>query len=198
MFIVYKSNMKKVSLICIALFAACLLQACHGHNDSEADDDTTTAIVDTSKNATIIIGKDDAKFVTTIAAGCLAEIKIGTLAKQKGVDKRVKNLGAIMVKDLNKGKGRLIALAKAKKITLPDSLDAEDQKSIGELSQKSGKEFDRAYLDKIEADYKKALPLFKNSAKQAYDKDIKAFANRNVMTIQRHLDLINAVRESMK
>ncbi|MDB5114861.1 MAG: hypothetical protein JWQ79_353 [Mucilaginibacter sp.] len=191
--------MKKAPLLFIAVFFACLLQACHSNKNSEGDNDDTTAdVIDTSKNANIVIGKDDAKFITTIAAGCLAEIKIGNLAKQKGVDKRVKNLGVIMVKDLTKGKARLIILAKAKKITLPDSLDAEDQKSIAVLAQKSGKEFDRAYLDKIEIDYKKALDLFKTNAKQAYDKDIKAFANRNLMTIQRHLDLIEAVRGSMK
>jgi putative membrane protein len=190
--------MKKVTLLFITLLSACLLQACHGNKTGDADDDTTSDVIDTTKHISIIVGKDDIKFVTTIAYGCLAEIKIGTLAKQKGLDKRIKNLGAMMIKDLTKGKGRLTALAKVKKINLPDTLDAEDQKSIAELAKKTGKEFDIAYLDKIKVDYKKALDLFQNTAKHGYDPQIKQFAAHNVLTIQRHLDLIDAVHGSMR
>jgi len=189
--------MKKVRLLLLALFGVCLLQACHGNNNSDTDD-TTAAIADTSNNATIIVGKDDAKFVTTIAQACLAEIKIGAMAKQKGTDKRIKNFGAMMVKDLTKGKGRLIALAKSKKITLPDSISTADQQSIADLDKKEGKDFDSAYLDKTREDYKRALDLFTTTSKTAYDPQIKAFAAQNILTIQRHLDLIDAIDDSVK
>ncbi|MDB5158482.1 MAG: hypothetical protein JWR50_3189 [Mucilaginibacter sp.] len=192
--------MKKVTLLLLTLFGVCLLQACHGNNDnSDTDDDTTAAIADTTNNnATIIVGKDDAKFVTTIAQACLAEIKIGTMAKQKGKDKRIKNFGAMMVKDLTKGKGRLIALAKSKKIALPDSISTEDRQSIANLDKKEGKDFDTAYLDKTREDYKRALDLFTTTSKTAYDPQIKAFAMQNILTIQRHLDLIDAIDDSVK
>jgi putative membrane protein len=190
--------MKKVTLFFITLVSACLLQACHGNKNGDTDDDTTNEVIDTTKHISIIVGKDDIKFVTTIAYGCLAEIKIGTLAKQKGLDKRIKNMGAMMIKDLTKGQGRLMALAKTKKIALPDTLDAEDQKSIADLAKKTGKEFDIAYLNKIKVDYKKALDLFQNTAKPGFDPEIKGFAAKNIMTIQRHLDLIDAVHGSMR
>jgi len=190
--------MKKVSLIYIALFAACLLQACHGRNDSEADDDTTTAIADTSNNATIIVGKDDARFVTDVSQACMAIIKAGNLAKKQGKDKRVRNFGALMVKDLTKGKKRLDSLAKIKKIALPDSISIEQSASLSVLAKKTGKDFDKAYLDKMTADYKKALQLFQSTAKTAYDPQIKAFAAKNIMTVQRHLDLVQAIDGSLK
>lgn len=189
--------MIKIKLLFAALFAAFLLQACHGNN-SQGDDDTTNYAADTAKNANIVIGKDDSLFVTQVAEGCLAEIKIGLLAKQKGSDKRVRNMGAMMVKDLTKGKGRLEMLAKSKKIILPTAIDSIDEKSIAELAKKTGKDFDHAYLDKIRDDYKKAMALFQSTAKTAYDPQIKQFAARNILTIQRHLDLIDAVHGSMK
>jgi putative membrane protein len=188
--------MKKLSLVFFALFAACLLHACHGDN-GEQDNDTTTSVVDTAGNTSIIVGKDDALFVTTVGAGCLAEIKIGNLAKQKGKDKRIKNFGAMMVKDLTKGHARLVLLAQSKKIALPDSLTAEDELAVNALAQKKGKEFDIAYLDKTVADYNIALKLFQNTSKHAFDPQIKAFATKNILTIQRHLDLIEAVRASI-
>ncbi|MDB4925029.1 DUF4142 domain-containing protein [Mucilaginibacter sp.] len=192
--------MKRITLLICTVFSACLLQACHSNKNNEGDSDegTTNTVIDASKKVTIIVGKDDAKFVIDVAQGCLAEIKIGALAKQKGQDKRIKNLGAMMVKDLTKGKGRLVALAKAKKITLPDSISADEQKAIAELAKKSGKEFDHAYLDKIRVDYKKALEQFQNTSKHAFDPEIKGFAAKNVLTIQRHLDLIDAVHGSMR
>lgn len=188
--------MKKITLLFAAFFAAFLLQACHGNNSEE--DDTINYAADTTKSKNIVIGKEDALFVTEVAEGCLAEIEIGLLAKQKGTDKRVKNMGAIMVKDLTKGKGRLELLAKSKNITLPTAIDSVDEKSIAELAKKTGNDFDHAYLDKVRDDYKKAMLLFQTTAKTAYDPQIKQFASRNILTIQRHLDLIDAVHGSMK
>jgi putative membrane protein len=190
--------MKRIKLLFSTVFTTCLLQACHGDNSSLLSDDTTIAVADTSGSASIIVGADDAQFVKLVGAGCLAEIKIGALAKKRGKDKRIKNFGAMMVKDLTKGHGRLALLAQSKKITLPDSVNAEDQASIDSLAAKSGREFDMAYLDKTTADYKKALGMFENTSKRAFDPQIKQFAAKNILTIQRHLDLIEAVRGSMR
>ncbi|WP_214072959.1 DUF4142 domain-containing protein [Mucilaginibacter sp. dw_454] len=189
--------MNKKLLLMLALFAACTLQACHS-NSSGDDDDTTSAVTDTSKNSTIIIGKDDVQFVTNMAEACLIEIKIGNMAKQKGKDKRVKNFGAMMVKDLTKGRRKLDTLAKLKKIALPDSISAANEAPINALSQKAGKDFDLAYLDKMSNDYKNAMAQFKHAAKYAYDPQVKAFANHHLMTVQRHLDLIDAIHSTIK
>ncbi|MFD2144133.1 DUF4142 domain-containing protein [Mucilaginibacter antarcticus] len=188
--------MKLTSLILSALFAACLLTACRGDSSSIMGDDTV-ALRDTS-NANIIVGQDDAKFVKQVAAGCLAEIEIGNLAKRRGKDKRIKNLGAMMVKDLTKGHGRLAALAQSKKIVLADTLDTIDRLTIDSLSAKSGKAFDQAYLSKIKTDYQKALALFQATSKRAFDPHIKQFAAKNILTIQRHLDLIEAMNVAVR
>lgn len=189
--------MKKVTLLFITLFSACLLQACHGIKNNDTDD-TTTEATDTTKKTTIIVDKDDIKFVNEVAAACMAEIKIGNIAKQKGQDKRIKNFGAMMIKDLTKGKLKLAALAKIKKIALPDSINTADEKEIDDLAKKTGKDFDHAYLNKTEADHKRALELFQNAAKHAYDADIKSFAGRHMSTIKRHLDAIDAIHDSMR
>jgi putative membrane protein len=188
--------MKKIMLIVFAGVTVCLLQACRGNNSGIMGDDTV-ATRDTS-NAHIIVGADDARFVQEVGAGCLAEITIGKLAKQKGKDKRIKNFGAMMVKDLTKGHGRLAALAQSKKIALPDTLGKVERASIDSLSNKTGREFDQAYLSKIRNDYTKALELFKVTSKSAYDPQIKQFASKNILTIQRHLDLIDAITATVK
>ena len=190
--------MRNVKLFMLVTLCMCLLQACHRMQDSDANEDTTNYAADTLKNKNIIVGKDDIKFVTDVAAAVNAEIKIGTLAKKQGQDKRIKNFGVMMVKDLNKGKLRLMALAKAKKIALSDSVTTADQKNIDALAKKTGKGFDLAYINQTAENHKHAADLFKTAAKTVYDPDIKAFAIRNGPTVKRHLDAIEAIQGSMK
>ncbi|HWZ35146.1 MAG TPA: DUF4142 domain-containing protein [Mucilaginibacter sp.] len=189
--------MNKKLLLLIALFGACSLQACHSNAGNQAGDDTAAAIKDTSKNSDIVVGGDDVKFITDMAEACLIEIKIGNMAKQKGSDKRVKNFGAMMVKDLTKGRLRLDSLAKTKKIQLPDSISPDNEVSIEQLSQKKGNDFDRAYLEKMSSDYHNAIAQFEHTAHYGYDPQIKAFANRHLLTVQRHLDLIDAIHSTI-
>lgn len=179
-------------------FCVSLLPACHRMQDDDANEDTTNYAADTLKNKNIIVGKDDIKFITDIAAAVNAEIKIGTLAKTQGQDKRIKNFGVMMVKDLNKGKLRLMALAKAKKIVLSDSVTTAAQKDIDALAKKTGKNFDIGYINQTAENHKHAADLFKIAGKTAYDPDIKAFAIRNGPTVKRHLDAIEAIQGSMK
>jgi putative membrane protein len=191
--------MNKKLLLLLALFATCTLQACHGNNNQTGDDDdTVTANADTSRNSSIVVGKDDNRFVTDMAEACLVGIKIGNMARQKGSDKRVRNFGAMMVNDLAKGRRRLDSLARIKKIKLPDSISWNNEVSITQLAKKTGKDFDSAYLEKMRSDYKNALVQFQQTAKYAYDPQIKAFANHNLMTVQRHLDLIDAIKSTLK
>ncbi|MES2808789.1 MAG: DUF4142 domain-containing protein [Bacteroidota bacterium] len=189
--------MKRTWLILPALYAACLLTACHGDSSNILGDDTAAAARDTS-NANIIVGENDAQFIKQVASGCLAEIKIGWLAKQQGKDKRIKNFGAMMIKDLTKGHLRLIVLAQSKKIALPDTLTQAEQASIDSLAAKTGKSFDEAYLTRVKTDYQQALKLFETTSKGAFDPQIKQFAAKNILTIQRHLDLIDAMHASLR
>jgi len=191
--------MKKVTLLFIPIFSACLLQACHSNKNNDSDtEDTSNMAADTLKVATVPIDKEDVQFVSEIGSACLAEIKVGTLAKQQGQDKRIKNFGVMMVKDLSKGHQRLLNLAKAKKINLPDSLSTADQQEVADLAKKRGKDFDNAYLAKTKADHVKALEMFRIASKNSYDKDVKGFANHNLLTLQRHIDAIDAIKGSMK
>lgn len=189
--------MNKKLLLLMALIAVCSLQACHRNTDNQADENTAATRKDTSKNSDIVIGGDDVKFITDMAEACLIEIKIGNIAKQKGSDKRVKNFGAMMVKDLTKGRLQLDSLARLKKIQLPDSISPNNEVPIDQLSQKKGKDFDRAYLEKMSSDYRNAIAQFQHTARYGYDPQIKAFASRHLMTVQRHLDLIDAIHSTI-
>ena len=104
----------------------------------------------------------------------------------------------MMITDHGKANDELKAIATAKNITLPDSVDSDHQKKMADLSKKSGADFDKAYVDAMVDGHKKTLDLMKDAAKNCKDADLKAFAAKTAPTVQMHLDAINKIKDGMK
>jgi putative membrane protein len=197
--------MKKVSSLITIALAASMFQACNNNGKSDSKtvaDSANTAkdsvAKDTASKISSTVEPGDAKFAVEAASGGMTEVALGKVAEQKGGDQRIKNFGAMMVKDHGKADDKLMTLAKTKNITLPSVPDASDQKDIDGLSQKSGADFDKAYVNAMFEGHKKVLKMFENAAKNCSDPDLKAFAENTVPVIQKHLDAITAIKDSMK
>ena len=183
--------------------AALAFQACNnGAKDSKATADSSNVAKDTSTNAAatggVAVDQDDAKFVTTAAADGMAEVSAGKLAQQKASNTRVKNFASMMVTDHTKAGDELASIAKTKNITLPTGPDADQQKMAADLSAKSGKDFDKAYVDGMVDGHEKAVKLFTDASQNCKDADLKAFATKTLPTLKMHLDSIKAIKASMK
>ncbi len=183
--------------------AVYVLQGCSGTpKDDKANADSLNKTKDTSSNAAVTGGiavtNDDAKFATDAANGGLAEVALGKLAQQKSVNEKVRDFGAMMVKDHSNAGAELADIAKAKNITLPAAVSADEQKKIDALAKKSVKDFDKAYIDAMEDGHNKALKLFQDEAQKGTDAALKAFASRTVAVVQKHLEAISEIRASMK
>lgn len=197
--------MKKFSLIVAIALSTSVFQACNNNGKSDSTvmaDSANTAkdsvAKDTASKMSSTVSPGDAKFAVEAASGGMTEVALGKIAEQKSGDQSIKNFGAMMVKDHGKAGDKLMALAKMKNITLPSAPGADDQKAIDGLSQKSGADFDKAYVNGMADGHKKALKLFEDAAKNCSDPDLKAFAESTVPVIQKHLDAITAIQASMK
>jgi putative membrane protein len=198
--------MKKSIYVMIIALAAWIFQACHSNtkNDTKAmADSANTAKINGDKKDTVskmnnTVEMGDTKFAVEAASGGLTEVALGKIAAEKGVNKRVKNFGKMMVSDHAKTNNELIALAKTKNITLPSAPDADDQKTIDDLSKKSESDFDKAYVDDMVKDHKKDIIAFEDAAKNCADPDLKAFATKTLPVLKKHLDAINTIHDSMK
>jgi putative membrane protein len=198
----YKTMKKLTYLVMIAL-SAYAMQGCNSATkDAKETADSVNKTKDTTTNAAatggIAVDKDDAKFATTAANGGMAEVALGKLALQKTANAQIKDFANMMVTDHGKANDELKAIAKAKNITLPDSVDSDHQKKIADLSQKTGKDFDKAYVDAMIDGHKKTLDLMQDAAKSCKDADLKAFAAKTAPTVKMHLDAINKIHDSMK
>ena len=196
-------KMKKLSSIMMIVLAALAFQACNnGAKASKEAADSANMTKDTSTNAAasggIAADSDDAKFVTTAASDGMAEVNAGKMAQEKAKNSRVKAFAAMMVTDHSKAGDELASIAKTKNITLPTGPDADQQKMAADLSAKSGKDFDKAYVDGMVDGHEKAVKLFTDASQNCKDADLKAFATKTLPTLKMHLDSIKAIKASMK
>jgi len=201
--------MKHLSNYCAAAALAIACFSCNnGTPDSTKDaKDSNTAKIDSGSKDTMAqttpaipatVSKDDASFVVNTANAGMTEVQLGQLAQQKGTAKDVKDYGAMMEKDHTAAGDKLKALATSKNITLPSAVSPEMQKNIDELQQKSGKDFDKAYIDMMVDDHKKVISMFESESKKGSDADIRAFADATLHTLKMHLQDAEKCKKMMR
>jgi len=135
------------------------------------------------------LSRGDQKFLKTAAESGMFEIQASKLTAQNAQSQEVKDFGQMMVTDHTKVDGELKALASAKGFALPTELPRGKQKSVEELSKKSGHDFDKAYASDIAVDaHEDAVEAFKDASEDAKDADIKAFAAKTLPSLQAHLE----------
>ncbi len=130
--------MRKLKVILMIALSTWALQACNStEKDSTETADSLNMEKDTSMSGPgIAVVEDDAKFVVEAANGGMSEVEFGKLAQQKATNAKVKEFAEMMVMDHTKANEELKALAKAKNVTLPDSLNADSKKMGKDLSKK--------------------------------------------------------------
>ncbi len=177
------------------------LVSCGGNNSNSTTSDTTQMAKDTSQMKTdnsnagsdtakvaSTVSNDDLKFVTDAANAGMMEVALGKVAQQNSTSTDVKNFGAMMVTDHTKAGDDLSKIATTKHIMMPISLPQDDQNKVDDLSKKTGKDFDKAYMDAMVSGHKKVAGMFEDETKKGSDADIKAFASSTLPTINKHLD----------
>jgi putative membrane protein len=163
--------------------------ACNSSDNKETDDSTTgdTAVVVTDSASDT--QNEDTEFMTEAASGGMMEVELGQLAANKAVSADVKKFAKMMVTDHTKANNELKALAAQKGITLPTMLMEKHQKMVNDLTAKTGKDFDKEYMNMMVDDHKDDIDAFEKAADKGNDADIKAFAAKTVPTLKNHLQM---------
>jgi putative membrane protein len=207
--------MKRVTAF-LLIAGVCFAQACSNNssNTNRTDSSATTATDsnttaygntdtsmsnmnnDTASSSSTKPGpynKDVADFTMKAATGGLMEVQLGQIAQTKAMDPRIKDFGSMMVQDHSQANDELKRLATSKNINLPTTLSADMQKEIDDLNAKTGKEFDKAYMNMMLKDHKKDVKEFEKAGKDLTDADLKNFAMKTLPTLQKHLDSAQAI-----
>jgi putative membrane protein len=156
------------------LLGACAALACAALSvgNVRADDDKTS----------------DVKFVKEVNQINLEEVHVGKLAQQRSVNAAIKKYGEHLASDHAKMRDELTALAHKKSIDLPKDLDTDTQEKVDRLAKLNGAEFDRAFTRAMIAGHEKAIQKFEMEIKNGRDSDVKAWAEKRIVTLREHLE----------
>lgn len=185
--------MKQLSIYLLsgALALACFSCGNNQPNSTDAAKDSNATKMSDSNSTNAMastVSKADQNFAVDAANGGMTEVKAGQMAEEKGMAKDVKEYGKMMVKDHTELADKLKGIATSKNITLPSTVSTDMQKDLDDLDKKSGKDFDKAFLDMMVSDHKKVISAFQDEAKNGSDADIRAFADSSLHILQHHLD----------
>jgi putative membrane protein len=142
--------------------------------------------------------KKDTEFAVKAAESSMLEVQLGKLAQQKASSPQVKKLAQTMVDDHSKANEELKSIAAQKNISLPASLSDDSQKKYNDLAQKTGKEFDKEYIDFMVKEHKEDVDEFKDQAENGNDAELKAWASAKVPALQHHLEMAQTTQDNIK
>jgi putative membrane protein len=135
----------------------------------------------------------DKSFYKDAAEAGLAEVSDGTLASEKATDPKLKDFGAMMVKDHSAANEKLSALAGSKGVTLPTSASVAEMATHEKLKLESGDTFDKAYIKGQISAHRATLRLLHKEITSGQDADAQAFAKSVLPTVQGHLKAIREI-----
>ncbi|BAY79523.1 outer membrane protein (plasmid) [Nostoc linckia NIES-25] len=133
------------------------------------------------------LSSSDRQFINEAAQDGLAEVQLGQLASERAASNSVKQFGQRMVQDHTQVNNQLQQLATQNGVTLPKTLNNENQQLSQRLSKLSGAQFDREYINHMVQAHQKDVAAFENQAQQGQDTDVKAFAAQTLPALQEHL-----------
>jgi putative membrane protein len=166
-------------------------------NDKNNVNQSSMAVTDNNKDNNSTATKDQ-DFVKEAASGGLMEVELGKFAQQHATNQRVKNFGAMMVKDHSKANDELKTIASSKNIALSPTMENADNKKVTDLQNERGTDFDKKYIKEMVDDHEKDVDNFKKQAENGSDPEIKAFATKVLPILIAHQDSAKSIRDALK
>jgi putative membrane protein len=158
---------------------------------------TFFALMLTLPIAALAASNPDASFYKNAAEGGISEVDAGHLAQDKGNSQKVKDFGAMMVKDHSAANEKLQALASSKNVTLPTTASVGQMATKAKLDVLSGDTFDKSYVKGQISAHRDTIALFRKEISSGQDDDAKAFATATLPTVRAHLKAITAIATDM-
>lgn len=139
----------------------------------------------------------DKSFYKSLAEGGIAEVRDGKLAQEKATDPKIKDFGAMMVKDHTKANEELQSLAESKGIKLPHGPGVGADTTKAKLSMESGSAFDKSYVKSQVKAHQETVDLLQKEISSGQDAEAKALAQKVLPTVQSHLQAIQGIASGM-
>ncbi len=139
----------------------------------------------------------DQSFYKALAEGGIAEVRDGKLAQEKAADPKIKDFGAMMVKDHTAANEELQNLAQSKGIKLPQGPGVAADTTKAKLDVESGSAFDKSYVKSQVKAHRETIDLLQKEISSGQDAQAKALAQKVLPTVKSHLQAIEGIATGM-
>ncbi|MEX2270414.1 MAG: DUF4142 domain-containing protein [Vicinamibacterales bacterium] len=130
----------------------------------------------------------DGGWITEAADMGATEVALGALAERRAVSADVRALAAELRRDHAAANNELTVMAQRKQWAFSQSMDTTHAQALQGLDRSQTAEFDRAYVDAMVGSHQKALNAYRMAAASAGDAELKAWAAKQIPTLERHLE----------
>jgi predicted outer membrane protein len=134
----------------------------------------------------------DRDLLTKVRLAGLWERPAGNMAAQKGVSRRVREVGTLISSQHKELDAIVVKAAKQVDLPLPDVPTAEQQGWLDEMSQASGAQFDQVFVSRLRVAHGKVFPVIANvraGTRNTVVRKLAQSANDYVLT---HLTLLES------
>ncbi|HEY8048248.1 MAG TPA: DUF4142 domain-containing protein [Ramlibacter sp.] len=138
----------------------------------------------------------DREFMEDAAKGDMFEVQFGQLAASKASDPAVKDLGSTLVQDHTKSSDELKQIAQSKNVKMPDKPSWGQRHELSKLGKLSGQKFDQEFARYSVKDHQDDIKKFQKEAGKAKDPDVKAFAEKTLPVLRKHLEMAQKLPEA--
>ncbi len=113
---------------------------------------------------------------------------------KQGTSKEIKEHSRMMLADHKKMGAQVSALIASKNLTAPPV----DTMNVVNINDRKGKEWDKAWVDKMVQDHQELLNKLKQSETEVRDSSLKKLVVKSEPVVQSHLDMVKKMQDKMK
>jgi putative membrane protein len=198
------STTRLTSALAIGAFG--ILAACSPKNDQTADTLATTppatATTPTPATGDVAGGWTDANVVDVLTVANQGEVDYSQVGAEKATNANVKKFAQLMVKDHNTMLDAVKGLASKLNVTPAandkvNDLQKENQKDITDLNAKTGKDFDKEFMEEQVDMHQETLDLLNDLDGRTTNADLKTAIAEAKPKVQAHLDQAKAIKDKL-
>lgn len=147
--------------------------------------------------ASAAMSDDDKKFLATASQSDVNEIKLSELAEQKATNPAVKAFARKMITEHKQLSAKMKPFAEEAGLQAPGDMDDSHKDDYKKLSEKSGGDFDKQYMDDMVSDHSKALDAFTSEAKDTKNVRLRATVLKGKTAVAAHKNMAYDLKKKL-
>lgn len=138
------------------------------------------------------VSNADRKWMMAAEDGQLKEISLGHLVVKRADNPAARRFAQLMISDHTKAQGELQRLARSKGVALPTHLGPKNRATLVHLQRLSPSRLSHDYIQNMVNDHYEDIADFRHEATHGRDKEVRAWARKNIPVLQMHLKMARA------